>query len=83
MLCYFYLEFSYVNSRCPVTDCSTLKELIRYQHFLSRVVYLNAIRGIRFLLSPLFASQIVLTILIFARNVTEVDLQIEPRPVSM
>ena len=75
-----------VNSRCAVTDNSILKELTCDQHFLFRVVYVNAIRGTRFLLflpPPSFLNCFYHTISIFARNVTEMDLRIEPRPVSM
>ena len=66
-----------------MTNTSTLKELTCDQHVLFRVVYVDFIRGTRFLLPPPFTFKIVLTILIFARIVTEVDLRIESRPVSM
>ena len=74
-----------VNSRCEATNNSTLKELTCDQNFLFRVVHINATRGTRFLLPsrPPLLNCFYHTILIFARNVTEVDLQIEPRPISV
>ena len=71
-----------VTSRCAMTDNSTLKELTCDQNVLFCVVYVNAIRGIRFLV-PLLINCFYHTIIIFAQNVTEVNVRIEPGPISM